>query len=109
MTAFGWRRYLGKDAGGLSASTIERLKDAWSEEHTPLELPRRLRSLSTYCVAAQFRSIRPGTITCWAVARVMLAAASLCRRRQQKPLRNRERRALGFQKNNKGTLTTTRP
>ncbi len=25
---------LGKDAGGLSASTIGRLKDAWSEEHT---------------------------------------------------------------------------
>ena len=24
---------LGKDAGGLSASTIGRLKDAWSEEH----------------------------------------------------------------------------
>ena len=24
---------LGKDAGGLSASTIARLKDAWSEEH----------------------------------------------------------------------------
>jgi putative transposase len=25
---------LGKDAGGLSASTIARLKDAWSEEHS---------------------------------------------------------------------------
>jgi hypothetical protein len=25
---------LGKDAGGLSASTIGRLKEAWSEEHT---------------------------------------------------------------------------
>ena len=25
---------LGKDAGGLSASTVGRLKDAWSEEHT---------------------------------------------------------------------------
>ena len=25
---------LGQDAGGLSASTIGRLKDAWSEEHT---------------------------------------------------------------------------
>jgi hypothetical protein len=24
---------LGKDAGGLSASTIARLKDAWSDEH----------------------------------------------------------------------------
>jgi transposase-like protein len=24
---------LGKDAGGLSASTVARLKDAWSEEH----------------------------------------------------------------------------
>jgi transposase-like protein len=24
---------LGKDAGGLSVSTIVRLKDAWSEEH----------------------------------------------------------------------------
>jgi putative transposase len=24
---------LGKDAGGLSASTIGRLKEAWSEEH----------------------------------------------------------------------------
>jgi hypothetical protein len=24
---------LGKDAGGLSASTIGRLKDAWSDEH----------------------------------------------------------------------------
>src|SRR5260370_39040846 len=25
---------LGKDAGGLSASTIGRLKEAWSDEHT---------------------------------------------------------------------------
>ena len=24
----------GKDAGGLSASTIGRLKEAWSDEHT---------------------------------------------------------------------------
>ena len=24
---------LGKDAGGLSAATVARLKDAWSEEH----------------------------------------------------------------------------
>jgi putative transposase len=24
---------LGKDAGGLSASTVGRLKDAWSDEH----------------------------------------------------------------------------
>ena len=28
---------LGKDAGGLSASTIARLKDAWSDEHLALE------------------------------------------------------------------------
>jgi transposase-like protein len=25
---------LGKDAGGLSASTVGRMKEAWSEEHT---------------------------------------------------------------------------
>jgi hypothetical protein len=25
---------LGKDAGGLSASTIARLRDAWADEHT---------------------------------------------------------------------------
>jgi putative transposase len=25
---------LGKDAGGLSASTVARLKEAWLEEHT---------------------------------------------------------------------------
>ena len=28
-----FRKPLGKDAGGLSASTIGRLKDAWSDEH----------------------------------------------------------------------------
>jgi hypothetical protein len=33
---------LGKDVGGLSASTIGRLKDAWSEEHLgPGQPPRR--------------------------------------------------------------------
>jgi len=31
---------LGKDAGGLSASTINRLKDIWSEEHGRKALPR---------------------------------------------------------------------
>src|SRR5256886_10809459 len=34
---------LGKDAGGLSASTIERLKEAWSDEHAR----RSKRGLST--------------------------------------------------------------
>jgi putative transposase len=29
---------LGKDAGGLSATTVGRLKDAWSEEHA--RIPR---------------------------------------------------------------------
>src|SRR4030088_2057103 len=33
---------LGKDAGGLSASTIGRLKEAWSDEHTHLEQARSL-------------------------------------------------------------------
>ena len=33
---------LGKDAGGLSASTIGRLKDAWSDEHAALEQARSL-------------------------------------------------------------------
>src|SRR5262249_717357 len=39
---------LGKDAGGLSASTIGRLKEAWSEEHGgalfPVNESRRLRA-----------------------------------------------------------------
>ena len=35
---------LGKEAGGLSASTIGRLKDGWSEEHVPR--PRARRSSS---------------------------------------------------------------
>src|SRR5258708_12559743 len=30
---------LGKDAGGLSASTIVRLKDAWSDDHPPPTKP----------------------------------------------------------------------
>jgi putative transposase len=36
---------LGKDAGGLSASTVARLKEAWSEEHTRW----RRRDLSAKC------------------------------------------------------------
>jgi putative transposase len=51
---------LGKDAGGLSASTIERLKDAWSDEH--LRWSRRDLSAKRYCPrlgrAALRRSLR---------------------------------------------------
>jgi hypothetical protein len=34
---------LGKEAGGLSASTVCRLKEAWSEEHARWSKPRSLR------------------------------------------------------------------
>ena len=40
---------LGQDAGGLSASTIGRLKDAWSEEHT--RWSKRDLSAKRYIVA----------------------------------------------------------
>src|SRR5215831_9672285 len=52
---------LGKDAGGLSASTIGRLKEAWSEEHTRWEKhwqpPQRLDAKPA---ASCFPSMRVG-------------------------------------------------
>ena len=45
---------LGKDAVGLSASTVARLKDAWVEEHLRWSIARR---------ECQSKSRRPNAVT----------------------------------------------
>jgi hypothetical protein len=47
---------LGKDAGGLSASTIALLKEAWSDEHARWGAARRNKSAKAVCKIEPHRS-----------------------------------------------------
>jgi putative transposase len=60
---------LGKEAGGLSASTIARLKDAWSDEHARTGASVISRSSTTSTSGSTASMCRPGWKTprsvCW--------------------------------------------
>jgi len=73
-------RLLGKDAGGLSASTVGRLKDAWSDEHARWRQARSLRQARTARVyeadrflCRQCRNSHVPKALMWLAARLLIS------------------------------------